>query len=161
MEIEGILNILYIYFMLTIQIHFIGCRQYIKRFIIFRAPDCQSTEGYLFALVHSFSYVFYIIVENRKTTVYFQDHGINNYLLEHIKLLIVMQCDYTELTLLDLGGFSTDEKPNGRFVYDMDIQYIIGVHLFAIIVNVFFKVNLLSKESFTCMSFEVSDFHLP
>jgi hypothetical protein len=49
-----------------IQKHFIGCQK-IKRFIFFRAPDCQSTEGYLFALVRSFSYVFYIIVENRKT----------------------------------------------------------------------------------------------
>ena len=52
-----------------IHTHFIGC-QYIKSFIFFRAPDCQSTEGYLFALVRSFSHVFYIIVENRKTTVY-------------------------------------------------------------------------------------------
>ena len=68
MAIEGN-NIKHIiYFMLMIHIHFIGC-QYIKRFIFFRAPDFQSTEGYLFALVRSFSYVFYIIVENRKTTV--------------------------------------------------------------------------------------------
>ena len=28
--------------MLMIHIHFTGC-QYIKRFIFFRAPDCQST----------------------------------------------------------------------------------------------------------------------
>ena len=47
--------------MLMIHIHFTGC-QYIKRFIFFRATDCESTEGYLLALVRSFSYMFYIIV---------------------------------------------------------------------------------------------------
>ena len=58
-----------------IRVHFIGC-QYTKDSYI-SAPDCQSTEGYLFALARSFSYVFYIIVENRNTIVYFYDHGIS------------------------------------------------------------------------------------
>jgi hypothetical protein len=48
-----------------------------------------------------FLYVLYNCIENRKTTVYFYDHGIKNYLVKHIKLLIVMQYNYTELTLLD------------------------------------------------------------
>jgi hypothetical protein len=67
MEIEGIYLIyfkhihIFMLMILLIHIHFTGC-QYIKRFIFFRAPDCQSTEGYLFALVRSFSYMFYIIV---------------------------------------------------------------------------------------------------
>jgi hypothetical protein len=38
--------------------------------------------------------------------------------------------------------------------------YIICVHVYPIIGNVFVKVSLLSKESFTYMSFEVSDSHL-
>jgi hypothetical protein len=65
MEIEGIYLIYFTYkhihFMLMIHIHFTGC-QYIKRLIFFRATDCESTEGYLLALVRSFSYMFYIIV---------------------------------------------------------------------------------------------------
>jgi hypothetical protein len=69
MEIEGIYLIYFTYkhihFMLMIHIHFTGCQYIIiliKRFIFFRAPDCQSTEGYLHALVRSFSDMFYIIV---------------------------------------------------------------------------------------------------
>jgi hypothetical protein len=54
---------------------------------------CFSTQFFL--------YVLYNCIENRKTTVYFYDHGIKNYLVKHIKLLIVMQYNYTELTLLD------------------------------------------------------------
>jgi hypothetical protein len=38
--------------------------------------------------------------------------------------------------------------------------YIICVQLYTILGNDFVKVNLLSKESFTYISFEVSDFHL-
>ena len=68
--------------MLMIHIHFAGC-QYIKRFIFFRAPDCQSTEGYLYICFSTqfFLYVLYNCIENSKTTVYFYDHEIKNYLL--------------------------------------------------------------------------------
>jgi hypothetical protein len=65
MEIEGIylkyFTYKHIHFMLMIHIHFTAC-QYINRFTFFRAPDYKSTEGYLYALVRSFSYMFYIIV---------------------------------------------------------------------------------------------------
>ena len=49
-----------------------------------------------------FLYVLYNCIENSKTTVYFYDHEMKNSLPKHIKLLIVMQYNYTELTLLDV-----------------------------------------------------------
>jgi hypothetical protein len=53
-----------------IHIHFIGC-QYIKSSYFFEHQIVmQSTESYLFALVCSFSYVFYIVVENIERPLY-------------------------------------------------------------------------------------------
>ena len=82
--------------MLMIHIHFTGC-QYIKSSYFFEHQIVSQQLSTQF-----FLYVLYNCIENSKTTVYFYDHEMKNYLPKHIKLLIVKQYNYTELTLLDV-----------------------------------------------------------
>ena len=86
-EIEGILKI---YFILMTHVHFIGCR----KIHIFSSTRLSVNRRLLIIAI-------YTIVKNRKTTTYYYNHAIKNYLLKHVKLLIVMQYNYTKHALLD------------------------------------------------------------